>query len=98
MDRDNQLVEWFKDLFAKRTPPNSILDAHPDYRVTWHETAARMKELGYGSDAVGNRITFAKLFVARRLMAWCNRKIRETGSTVLMSAESKCSRTIRKSY
>lgn len=97
-DKDAQLVLWFQQLFASRTPPRAINDAHPDYRVTWHETNAKMRELGYGDSNLNNRIAFAKLFVEKKLRGWCNRLIRASGGSLLMSEESEAAKESRESY
>lgn len=98
MNPEQQLVEWFKELYASRTPPKSIIDAHPDYRVNWTETRAKMEELGFPGGAVDMRIVWAGIFVRNKLRAHCNKLIRATGSTVLMSAESSTSRSTRKKW
>ena len=95
---DDRLVEWFLSLYAARTPPQSVLDAHPDYRVTWHETAAKMKELGYEMDAVAKRIHFGRLFADRRLRAACNKLIRATGATTLVTKECEISKATRDAH
>lgn len=96
-DLVESLVEWFKETYADRTPPKSVQDAHPDYRVTWHETRAKMISLGFTGD-VHDRIVWARIFVRYKLRAWANRLIKKTGSTTLMSKESDCSKATRQAY
>jgi hypothetical protein len=92
-----QLVAWFKELFASRTPPQSVLDASPDYRVTWTEIRAKMMSLGWPGD-VYDRITWGNIFATYKLRNYCNKLIRATGSKMLVSAESEASKANRVAY
>lgn len=95
---DIELVAWFKEQFAARTPPKTIADAHPDYRVNWHEVQAKMRLLGYGDNPILNRIAFAKIWHDQKLRTWCNRLIRKTRGLQLVSRESECAKATRESY
>lgn len=98
MTPDEELIQWYKDMFASRTPPKSVLDAAPDYRVTWTELYAKMQELGYKEDVVTLRIKWAEMFVENKLRTWCNKLIKATGGTTLVSKETTSSRATRLKY
>lgn len=88
MNREKQWVAWFKELFAARTPAKNILDAHPSYRVTWTEIAAKARELGY-TDAVNTRLEWADIFRRYGLRAWCQKTIDAAGEDLKMPRHKK---------
>lgn len=73
--REDRLVEWYKSLFASRTPPKSVLDADPGYRVIYTELREKMKELGYDNDPVSMRFEWDRIFQTR-LRKWVNATLR----------------------
>lgn len=96
--KEQELVDWFKRTYAARTPPKCIEDAHPDYRVTWTEISVRMRIVGWQDDVVTLRKEWAVMFHRAKLRSWCNRIIKSTGGTTLVSAESEPSRQNRREY
>ena len=82
MNRD-ALVEWFKALFAARTPPKSVLEAHSSYRVMWSEIRQRMLDLGWVGNVVDQRLEWDRIYVECKLVAWRNRVLREAGEKPL---------------
>jgi hypothetical protein len=78
---EDQLVEWFKKKFASRTPPKSVLDALPEYRVPWSEILQKMQDLGYTGNAVDLRQEWFRIHEAHKLRPYCNRLLKTAGET-----------------
>jgi hypothetical protein len=77
------LLAWYKQTFAARTPPKSVLEAHPQYRVYWTEILAAIKEHGcFQHDVVETRLYWQRLFDAH-LRRWCNRTLKDAGEQPL---------------
>lgn len=77
------LVDWFKTTFAARTPPQSVLDSTPEYRVGWHEISAKMRELGYTDGVLDLRYEWDHIFRKYKLRSFCNVKLKEAGERSL---------------
>lgn len=79
MDRETQIVEWFKEKFSSRTPPKSVLDCEPSYRVYWTEIREKMGELGYTEGVVDLSYEWSDIYKRHKLKRWCNKKMQEAG-------------------
>jgi hypothetical protein len=78
----DELVDWFLATFASRTPPRSVLDGPPLYRVGWHEIRAKMQELELHTNAVDDRLWWQEVYDTR-LRRQCNKLLREAGEKPL---------------
>lgn len=78
-ERERELVAWFKELFASRTPPRSVLDAAPEYRVTWTETHDAMRRLGYTDNVVELRYEWDRVWRRHNLRKFCNDLMESAG-------------------
>lgn len=78
----DQLIEWFLSTFASRTPPRSVLDSTPAYRVGWHEIRAKMQELGLHTNAVDDRLLWQEIYDAS-LRRRCNKLLLAAGEKPL---------------
>jgi hypothetical protein len=77
-----ELLAWFKTTFAARTPPTSVLDSTPQYRVGWSEIRLKMKDLGLSIDVLADRLWWQKVFDAQ-LRRYCNKVLRAAGEKPL---------------
>lgn len=81
-DREEKLIEWYKALFASRTPPKSVLDADPSYRIIFTELREKMREVGYTENAVDMRHEWDRIF-QKRLRKWVNATLKAAGEKPL---------------
>jgi hypothetical protein len=76
-ENEKLLVAWFKEKFATRTPPRSILDMIPEYRVTWTEIREKMAELGWNEAPPDLRLAWEAIHQRHRLRPWWKKLVRE---------------------
>lgn len=79
--REHTLVGWFKEKFAERTPPKDVGEVLPEYRVSWTEISAQMKELGFGLEVVGARMRWNAILHDHKIIAWCNKLLKNSGDS-----------------
>lgn len=93
---DEELISWFKDTFAARTPPRRVDEALPSSRIGWYEVKGKMDRLGYTLSITDARIHWLELF-NKHLRAWVNELLKEHGEKPL-PRESATSRATRRKY
>jgi len=84
---ETKLVDWFKALYAARTPATDLREIDPAYRISWHEVRAKAQDFNLPSLEVAFRMRFQQI-MEQHIRKDMNKLLVANGEKPLPKADS----------